>query len=78
MGSCRKTRDLLSEKKVRFKKFMGNTKSTPSPYKTIVLRLPLWLFTEIKKQADYAGVTYQSLANVYIAERVRQEMRAQK
>jgi hypothetical protein len=39
---------------------MSNTKPTSTPYKTIFLRLPLWLFTEIKKQADYAGVVNNS------------------
>lgn len=43
--------------------------------KPISLRLPEWLWYEIKQLANKRDVHYQSLMKVFLADRVRQEMR---
>lgn len=49
----------------------------PSPTRPISLRLPEWLFSQVKHLAEKADVPYQSLIKIFLAERVRQEMRSQ-
>lgn len=46
----------------------------PSPTRTISLRLPEWLVTQVKHIANRADVPYQSLIKVFLAERVKEEL----
>ena len=48
-----------------------------SPTRTISLRLPEWLVSQVKHLAEKGDVPYQSLIKILLADRVRQEMRAQ-
>ncbi len=48
-----------------------------SPTRAISLRLPQWLFSQVKHLADKGDVPYQSLIKIFLAERVRQELRSQ-
>ena len=48
-----------------------------SPTRTISLRLPQSLFSQVKHLADKGDVPYQSLIKIFLAERVRQELRNQ-
>ena len=43
-------------------------------YKSISLRLPLFMLDEIKVLANKKDVPYQSLIKVYLAEKVKEEM----
>lgn len=67
--------DMSKAQLVRF----PNLKRTnfPSPTRPISLRLPEWLFSQVKHLAEKADVPYQSLIKIFLAERVRQEMRSQ-
>ncbi len=48
---------------------------TPSVrYKTLSLRLPLWMLDEIQEFASFAGVLYRVVINIFLAERVREEL----
>ncbi|MSQ06075.1 MAG: hypothetical protein EXR54_07505 [Dehalococcoidia bacterium] len=53
---------------------LGNLK--PST-KTIALRLPASLLEELKLLAHKRDVPYQSLLNIFLAERVAQELKSQ-
>ena len=43
-------------------------------YKSISLRLPLFMLNEIKVLANKKDVPYQSLIKVYLAEKIKEEM----
>jgi len=43
--------------------------------KKISLRLPEWLLFRLKELANQRDVPYQSLLKIFLAERVRQELR---
>lgn len=53
-----------------------NLKSTnfASPTRTISLRVPEWLVSQVKQIADNADVPYQSLIKIFLAERVKEEL----
>lgn len=67
--------DMAKSERVSF----PNLKRTnfASPTRTISLRLPEWLFSQVKHLADKGDVPYQSLIKILLADRVRQELRAQ-
>lgn len=48
-----------------------------SPTRTISLRLPEWLVSQVKHLAEKGDVPYQSLIKILLADRVRQELRAE-
>lgn len=60
--------DMTTAQKVVFPNLQMSTQS-------ISLRLPLSLLSQIKALANKQDVPYQSLMKVYLAERVREEMR---
>jgi len=43
--------------------------------KTTSLRLPVYLMEELKMLANKIGIPYQSLMKVYLAQRVKQELK---
>ena len=45
---------------------------------TISLRLPQYLLARIKQIANFKDVPYQSLMKIFLAEKVKEEMRASK
>ena len=53
------------------KAVFSNLKPT---YKSISLRLPLFMLDEIKLLANKKDVPYQSLMKVYLAEKVKEEI----
>lgn len=46
--------------------------------KSISLRLPEYLLAEIKQLANWRDVPYQSLMKIFLAERVREELKTKK
>lgn len=67
--------DMRKAERVSFPN-LKRTNFTP-PTRTISLRLPQPLFSQVKHLADKRDVPYQSLLKIFLAERVRQELRAQ-
>ncbi len=45
---------------------------------TISIRLPEYLLARIKQLANFRDVPYQSLIKIFLAERVKQELRSSK
>ncbi|HVS09585.1 MAG TPA: BrnA antitoxin family protein [Planctomycetota bacterium] len=43
--------------------------------RTISLRLPVWMLDELKLLANSQDVPYQSLIKVFLAERIRRELK---